>query len=71
MFVLPVLRGVESGHAVQRAEVEVASGTLEEHRVREADWTLQQGQVVGSTPVSASLLYLVCVDQDRLGLGLC
>lgn len=51
LFVLSVLRGVESGHVVQRAAVEVASGTLEERRVREANWTLQQGRVGGSTPL--------------------
>lgn len=49
-----VLCGAEPGHVVQCEEVEVASWTLEEHRVREANRTLQQGQVAGSTPGSAS-----------------
>lgn len=56
VFVLSVLCGVESGHVVQCAEVEVASGTLEEHRVRGANWTLQRGQFGGSTPLHLQVI---------------
>lgn len=77
LFVPSVLCGVEPGHAVQRAAVEVASGTLEEHRVREANWTLQQGQVGGSTPRRwvgwrrGFLTEVVLVSRGPVSLGSC
>lgn len=55
-LVPPVLCGAESGHVVQRAEVEVASGTLEEHRVGEAERTLQQGQGSKLPPVDPAVV---------------
>lgn len=58
-----VLCGAEPGHVVQCAEVEAASWTLEERRVREANRTLQQGQVAGSPPRH--------VGEEQLGLRWC